>query len=225
MKTASALFSEEERQAVNDAVCEAESKTAAEIMTVVATDSGRYDRPEDIAGLFIGLACMVIAWACFQEHDPTAGGWDGIPLTLQLPGLVGILGAGFVVGTLTATRVAWLRRLFTPKRQMRDEVMSRARQIFFDKRVHHTSGSTGLLIYLSTFERLAVILADREIVAVLGQLRIDELCAQLLLELRKGDMTTALCNAIEDVGNRLTERLPRGEGDANELSDALVTID
>ena len=225
MKTASALFSEEERQAVNDAVCEAESKTAAEIITVVATDSGRYDRPEDIAGLFIGLACMVIAWACFQGQDPTAGGWDGIPLTLQLPGLVGILSAGFIVGTLTATRVAWLRRLFTPRRQMNDEVMSRARQIFFDQRVHHTSGSTGLLIYLSTFERLAVILADREIVAVLGQLHIDELCAQLLQDLRQGDITTALCNAIEDVGNSLAGPLPRDEDDVNELSDALVTMD
>ena len=225
MKTASKLFSEEDRQAVNEAICEAESKTAAEIITVVATDSGRYDRPEDIAGLFIGLTCLVIAWTGFQRVDPAAGGWDGVPLTLQLPLLIGVLGAGFVVGTLTASRVAWLRRLFTPKNQMRDEVMSRARQIFFDERVHHTTGSTGLLIYLSTYERLAVILADREIVAVLGQAQIDELCAQLLVELRQGDLTTALCNAIEDVGQRLSEPLPRGEGDVNELSDALVTID
>ena len=35
------------RQAINEAVREAESQTSAEIMTVVATDSGRYDRPED----------------------------------------------------------------------------------------------------------------------------------------------------------------------------------
>ncbi len=224
MKTASALFSGEERQTVNEAVREAESKTAAEIITVVATDSGRYDRPEDIAGLFFGLACMIIAWSCFQREDPTAG-WGEIPLTLQLPCLIAILGGGFVVGTLTAMKVAWLRRLFTPGNQMRDEVMSRARQSFFDERVHHTAGSTGLLIYLSIFERLAVVLADREIVAVLGQAQIDELCAQLLAELRQGDTTTALCNTIEDVGNRLSELLPRDEGDANELSDALVTID
>ena len=225
MKTASRLFSEEERQAINEAACEAESKTAAEIITVVATDSGRYDRPEDIAGLFFGLACMIVAWACFQGEDPIAGGWGGIPLTLQLPCLIAILGVGFILGTLTAMRVAWLRRLFTPSNQMRDEVMSRARQIFFDERVHHTSGSTGLLIYLSLFERLAVILADREIVAVFGQYQIDALCNQLISDLRKGDVTTALCNAIQDAGNRLAEPLPRGEGDANELSDALVTID
>ena len=70
---ASALFSEEDRQAINEAVTEAESQTSAEIMTVVATDSGRYDRPEDIVGLFAGLASMIVAWGIFQQDDPTAG--------------------------------------------------------------------------------------------------------------------------------------------------------
>ena len=108
---------------------------------------------------------------------------------------------------------------------MRDEVMARARQIFFDERVHHTSGSTGFLIYLSIYERLAVVLADQEIVAVFGQYQIDEICHQLITDLRKGDVTAALSSAIREAGKRLAESLPREEGDVNELSDALVTID
>jgi putative membrane protein len=225
MKKASALFREEDRQAINEAVREAESKTAAEIITVVATDSGRYDRPEDVVGLFFGLGCLIVAWAFFQRHDPSAGGWGEMPLTLQLPSLVAILGVGFLAGTLTAMKVTWLRRLFTPKKQMHDEVMARARQIFFDERVHHTSGSTGFLIYLSLYERLAVVLADQEIVAVFGQYQIDELCHQLIADLRQGDVTAALCGAIREAGERLGKELPRQQADANELADALVTID
>lgn len=225
MKKASALFSDEQRQAINAAVREAESKTTAEIITVVATDSGRYDRPEDIAGLFCALASMGIAWVCFQRVDPTAGEWGAMPLTLQLPGLMGILVTGFVLGTMTASKVSWLRRLFTPVIQMRDEVISRARQIFFDQRVHHTAGATGLLIYVSIFEHVAVILADREILEALGQPQIDELCARLTSDLRTQDVPTALCRTIQEVGNRLAEPLPAGDGEVNELSDALVTLD
>lgn len=224
MKRASSLFKKEARQAVNTAIFEAESDTSAEILTVVATDSGRYDRPEDIAGLFVGLTCMVVAWALFQRYESSAVGWN-VPLTLQLPLLVAALGAGFVVGTLAAKNVGWLRRAFTPKNQMREEVMTRARQIFFDERVHHTSGATGLLIYLSTYERLAVILADREILAVLGQHQIDEVCAQLIADLRQLDMASALVTAIRDLGNRLAGPMPRQDEDVNELVDALVTID
>lgn len=225
MKTASRLFGEEERQTVNEAIREAESGTSAEIMTVVATDSGRYDRPEDIVGLFFGLACMIVAWALLQGDGQGAKGWEGMPLTLQLPTLVAVLGVGFAVGTFTAMKVARLRRLFTRAKRMREEVMAAARQIFYDQRVHHTAESTGLLIYLSLYERLAVILADQGVIAEVGQYAIDCLCEQLIQDLRKVDVTTALCNTIADAGERLSRALPRNEGDVNQLSDELVTID
>ena len=47
-------FSDEQRRAVAQAVAEAEGKTSAEIVPVVATASGRYDRAEDIVGLWTG---------------------------------------------------------------------------------------------------------------------------------------------------------------------------
>ena len=225
MKTASALFNDEQRQRVNDAVVAAESKTSAEIMTVVATDSGRYERAEDLFGLFLGLASMIIVWASFHEDVHTAGGSGGLPLRLQLPALVGFVLVGFVVGTLLAMKAAWLRRLFVPANQLHDEVAARSRQVFFDQRIHHTSRSTGLLIYLSLFERRAAILADQQTVEAIGQRSIDELCEKLTAELREGDATTALCGVIEDAGNRLARPLPRREDDVNEPADALVTIE
>ncbi len=55
MKRASKLFDIEQRQRIEQAVVEAESKSSCEIVPVVATSSGRYDRPEDI---------IVYGWRC-----------------------------------------------------------------------------------------------------------------------------------------------------------------
>src|SRR5262245_45953471 len=121
MKRASQLFTDAQRQAVATAVTQAESRTAAEIVPVVATVSGRYDRAEDMAGLTLALFMFIAAWVVFQREDPAAGGWDGLPLTLNLAWLVGILVVGFIAGVLIAARVSWVRRLFTTRAQMRDK--------------------------------------------------------------------------------------------------------
>ena len=51
MQRASELFNDEQRATIDQAVADAESKTSAEIVPVVATASGRYDRAEDIVGM------------------------------------------------------------------------------------------------------------------------------------------------------------------------------
>ena len=75
MRLASSVFSEDERQQINDAVIAAESKTSAEIIPVIATESGRYDRPEDMAGLTCGVVSVIVAWALFQRVDDLSGKW------------------------------------------------------------------------------------------------------------------------------------------------------
>jgi len=124
-----------------------------------------------------------------------------------------------------ASRVAVVRRLFTPRRQMIDEVTSRAGAAFFDNRIHHTAGGSGVCVYVSLFERTAVVLADETALAAIGQPGLDELAAQLVAAIRAGDLAGGLCAAIGAVGDRLADALPRGDDDVDELPDALVTID
>ena len=108
---------------------------------------------------------------------------------------------------------------------MLEEVSSRAREIFFDKRVHHTSGATGLLVYISLFEHTAVVLGDQEVLDKLGQASLDGLCQQLTEGLKRGHPTEAICGAIAEAGTQLSGPLPRDAGDVNELHNALVLID
>ena len=176
MRNATSSFTEEDRKKVAAAVLESETRTSAEIVPAVASASGRYDRAEDIVGLIAGLGGMIVVWLVFQREDPAAGGWDGLPLAVGLPALVPVMIAGFLVGAIVATRVGWLRRLFTPRGQMIEETNAAAAQLFHDSRIHHTAAASGVLVYLSLFERRAVILADRAAFDALGQTRIDELC-------------------------------------------------
>ena len=107
---------------------------------------------------------------------------------------------------------------------MKEEVETRACQVYFDSSVHHTSGGTGVLIYISLYERLAVVLGDKTVIEKLGQEGIDELCAALTRSINQ-DMIQALIDTIQSTGDKLEAFLPRSNNDVNELSNSLVTID
>ena len=94
MKKASQHFTEEEKKKISQAVKDAESKTAAEIIPVAATSSGRYDRAEDIIGLVIGIIVMVNVLVFAPQYDRGAlASWsDGLleqaPFNLFLIALI-----------------------------------------------------------------------------------------------------------------------------------------
>jgi putative membrane protein len=225
MQRATTLFSEQQKQQIEQAVTRAEGGTSAEIVPVVATASGRYDRAEDIVGLWVGVLAMSAVWWMLPRVEAEVGGWGGRSMVMDWGMLVGAMVVGFIVGAVAGSRVGWLRRLFTPRQQMRDEVAARARQVFFDSRVHHTAGRTGLLIYVSLNERMAVVLADQMVLERLGQAALDELCGRLTRGLASGNVIEAMCDTIGEAGGRLAGVLPIAGDDRNEIGNALVVID
>lgn len=225
MQLASQAVTSDDRQKVCRAVADAESQTSAEIVPVVATTSGRYDRAEDVVGLWLSVISLVLVASLWPPAPHEAGAWGGLPAWAHLAVLAGSVVAGFILGVFIASRIGWLRRLFTPRALIQEEVQSRARHVFFDNRVHHTQGRGGLLIYVSLFEHQAVLLADAAIVDALGQPSLDALCQQLTATLRTGDLTTALCATITAAGQQLANILPAQETKINELPDALVILD
>lgn len=225
MRRASQHFTDEQRRTVQQAVVDAERRTSAEIVPAVATASGRYDRPEDIVGLWLGILGMIAAWWLLPAAPAESGSWSGTPEWATLVGLIAAVVAGFVIGAVLASHVGWLRHLFTPRRQMRDEVAMRAHAVFFDRRVHHTAGGTGLLIYVSLYERMAAVVADQNVLDKLGQNALDELCAALTRNLRDLHPADAISQTICAAGEKLATVLPRAQDDVNELSDTLVLLD
>jgi putative membrane protein len=226
MRVASTRFTQEDRSRVAKAVAEAESRTSAEIVPLVATDSGRYDRSEDIVGLWVGAICAGAAHHLMRSSGVLVArpDWGAGSVSLELVALIGSLVVGFVAGAFAASRIGWLRALFTPRVQMRDEVAARARAVFYDGRVHHTAGATGILIYVSLFERMATVIADKTVAEKLGP-GLPELSGELNAALASDTLTDAICATVKSAGDRLAAVLPRADDDVNELSDALVLID
>lgn len=225
MKKASRVFTDQEKTRIEEAVAEAESKTHAEIVPVVATASGRYDRAEDIIGLWCGLILMVAVWFGLSRQGTGDAQWGTTLSRFELPLLIIAVVAGFLFGAFTGTYTGWLRRMFTPSKEMKAEVSEMAQKAFYDQRVHHTGQAGGMLIYISLFERMAAIVGDQEVLVQLGQPSLDELCQLLIEGIQEGDTATAICEVIRQAGERLAPVLPRASDDENELSDALIFID
>lgn len=226
MLSASQALSPSDRERICQAVAQAESTTAAEIVPVVATNSGRYDRAEDIVGLWFAAIAFIVAWYFWPAQVHEAGSWGGWPQWLDLAVYILSMVGGFLVGAILASKVGWLRRLFTPQEMQRDETQARARHVFFDSRVHHTQTRSGVLIYLSLFEHQAVILADSAITAKLQPADLETLCQQLTTALHDGmPLADALCQCIAAAGKLLAPIAPRQADDVNELPDALVILD
>ncbi len=225
MKQPTRLFTDEQKQRVNSTVAAAEAKTSAEIVPAVVSASGRYDRAEDLLGLWVALTVLAALFLLVPQGETDVGSW-GVwrPWHKLVVLLVGTV-LGFVLGAMLGTFLPGVRRLFTPRSQMRDEVAMRARQVFFNRTVHHTTAQTGVLIYLSLYERISVVLADKAALEALGEPALAELRNTLVQGLRSGDITAALCDTIAAAGEKLAPKLPRAHDDVNELPDALVLID
>lgn len=225
MSPLSRRFTDADRVRINNAVVAAEARAALEVIPVIARESGRYDRAEDVVGLWFGVLALAVAWSFLPRLPEEPGSWGGMPAWVELGILILAVVFGFIFGAALGVRVDWLRSLFTPAEQKRQEMLARARQVFFDNRVHHTSRSTGLLIYISLLERMATILADQSVLEKLGQKTLDELCERLTSRLHTGGPVDALCDTIQLAGDKAAPVLPRMEGQTNELPDALVLID
>ena len=223
MQKASDIINADQRARIEAAGSKAESKTCCEIVPVVATSSGRYDRAEDLVGLWCAVFGAAVAFLTFPGRVD-AGRWGGIPIWGQVLLLAFVMLVCFVVGAVLATRLHGLRRLFTPRQQM-EEVNLRARELFFDRRVHHTAGASGVLIFVSLYEWTAVVLGDRGVVDALGQSFCTDLCTRLTTSLRNDDIAACICDTINDAAISLESALPRSEHDVNELPDTLVLLD
>lgn len=222
MQRASDLFTPAEKEKINQAVASAEKLTSGEIVPAVAAASGRYDRAEDMGGFLLSLAALAVTWTLEQRIEPVAGDWaQGQRLTLTLPWILLVLIAWFIVGVAITSRVGWLRRFLTRESEMREDVERSAGHAFGSFRVRRTAAGTGILLYVSLFERMVCVLGDEAIAARLEQKDWNEVRDIILKGLRSGQAADAMCEAIARCGELLGRHFPYRTGDVNELGDEL----
>jgi putative membrane protein len=219
---ASKLFNPEDRKAVSAAVAEAEKKTSAEIVPVVATTSDAYERAEDGVGLAMAAVAVTAAWTQFHRL-PTD--WDTESSTIQLPFVLAAMLGGWVVGVLLARASPWLKRLAISRKKMTVRVLIAAKHAFDSLHAHKTAGGTGVVVYVSLFEHRVCIWADKHISAKISEAEWKGITETLIKALRDGHAKDGLVDAIRRCGDLLAKDFPVKPGDVNELPNELRLLD
>jgi putative membrane protein len=215
------LLSEAELAEINQAVLEAERKTAGEIVPVLATAAGSYERGLFYAGLMFALLATLSVVAfyflplSFLAHDP----WS-VPLYVLLPCQV----AGLLAGYHWARRSPGLHRAFIPHAVLQRRVNQAARRAFLEHRLADTRHATGVMIYAALFERIVVVLADKSINEKHDQATWDALRDLLLDGFRRRRPAEGYARAIAECGRILQADFPIQEDDVNELPNHLRVI-
>jgi putative membrane protein len=197
------------RDEVARVVREIEAKTCAEVVVVVRRISGHYRHTDYLVGFALALATL-----CFFLFHPEPFEYDIFPLEMT---------ATFALGAIATANIAPLRRVLTSRRLLDENVRRAARAAFYELGVSRTRERTGMLVYVSTFERRVEIVADVGIdVAALGN-DFEVARGRIALTAGREVNLSKFLAALATLGDVLGAALPRAADDKNELLDEVRT--
>ncbi len=208
------LLSEADRAAIITAVQEAEKQTAGEIVPMVVSASYHYPMADVIGGVFLALPAALLL-------TPLIGGWLWIG-TWNLWMFLGLFSLLFPTALLIVRHTVGLKRIFIARREIDAEVEEAAVTSFFQKGVYRTRDETGILIFISLFERRVWVLADRGINRKVAQDQWDGIVARIIDGIRQQRAGQAICAAVAEIGELLAAHFPIREDDRDELTNLIV---
>jgi putative membrane protein len=204
----------EEYEQVNAAVEKAEKSTAGEIVCMVHSASYHYPMSD-----VIGAAALALPAAL--ALTPPVGGWLWIG-TQNMWVFLSILVPAFILGHWVVKHIPWLKRIFISKREIAEEVEEAAVTSFFKHSLYRTKDGTGILIFISVFERKVWVLADSGINAKVSDDHWRSVVAGITEGIRNNQAAAAICIAVDTIGRTLAEHFPVAPDDTNELENVIV---
>ena len=207
-------FSEADQQRIKDAVKQAEDNISGEIVPVFVEQSGYYTlsnyRGAMLGGLFAFL-CVIV----FDRLVPDLAVYD--PLYMLV-----IVIFGSILGVTLPQFIIPLKRLLTGKKHFDRATRSRAENAFLEEEVFNTRHRTGIMIFISFFEKEVIVMADRGISKVVDQKEWDNIVKMVTTSINHGRLTDGIVSAIKRCGEILHEKgFDKTPDDVNELRDDL----
>jgi putative membrane protein len=202
------VFDEADRRAVCEAVARAERRTVGEIVPVVVERSDPHPAAEWLAALTFVLvgSSVLLAWMPWRH-----------PLWL--------LAEQAALGLVGFALARWLpdfKRLFVFEDRATAVAHEQAFQEFYGNRLHRTVAATGVLLFVSLFERRVVVLADEGIASQVEADFWDGTDTLVLDGIRSGSLRDGLTAGVARVGELLASCFPWKEGDRNEIPDRVI---
>ena len=205
----------EEYERINEAVETAEKSTSGEIVCMIHSASYHYPMSNVIGAATLALPTALIL-------TPLVGGWLWIG-TQDMWIFLSMFMPVFLLGHWVIKHIPWLKRIFVSDREMDEEVEEAAVTSFFKHGLYRTKDGTGILIFISVFERKVWILADQGINAKVSDNHWASVVSTMTEGIRNNQATPAICLAIRTIGQTLAEHFPVAPDDINELDNVIIT--
>ncbi|MEO8667541.1 MAG: hypothetical protein ABI399_03430 [Bauldia sp.] len=220
-------LSQADRLKVRDAIAAAEKGTAGEIFAVVAREADDYFY---VPILWAMLVALVVPLPLLFVHVPAdwlndaSDGWRAVVAVL-LPA-VWIYLAQLIVFIVLAVVLSLpgIKPLVVPGGAKRARAHGLAVEQFLAHGLHTTEERTGVLIFVSLFERYAEIVADAGIAAKVEQNVWDDSMTALLADIRAGRLAIGLVDAVGRAATVLAVHFPPRPRDRNELPNDLILL-
>lgn len=202
------LFSAEEKRRIEEAIRRVERDTVGEVAVVVVGKSDDYPEAELLGGILVASVCaLAITWIFFDSSM-----WMFIVLSFFL----------FFPSKTLFRRFPRLAAGLVGEERMERSVAQRALGAFYEKGLYRTKHETGMLFFISFFERKVWILADRGIYEKIEQQTLNSFADKVSRGIREGRAAEALCDAIREAGSLLALHFPMTRDDVNELPDRVL---
>jgi putative membrane protein len=207
-------FTPQDLERIKAAVHTAEKKISGEIVPVFVEKSGHYSIATYRGFLALaGLAFLAII--VFDRYIPSLAIYDPLMIFLMVI-LVGL------IGSLAAHYIDPFKRLLMSQTHLDQATRKRAENAFLEEEVFATRHRTGIMIFVSFFEREVIVMADRGISKVVEQKEWDKMVRSITENIRLGKVTEGIEAAILRSGDILLEKgFLKTVDDVNELRDDL----
>ncbi len=214
MKT---TFTKDDQERIRKAVAEAEGHTSGEIVPYIMPRSAHYEVAVWRGGSMAAAVALLIALLLVRFYE----GWGLAWLyTAWGPAFVAVV-AG-VLGSLLAAYVPALKRFLAGNARLARTVHRRAMQAFVEEEVFATRDRTGILLFVSLFERRIEVLGDTGINALVKPDDWADVVLRVRSGIKDGDPARGLAEAIELCGKLLERKgVEIRPDDTNELTDRL----
>ncbi len=215
-KLAQQFLSEADQRKIRDAVKAAEKRTSGEIVPMVVSASYHYPMAD-----VIGATCFALPLALVSAHIIGSRFFWGDPHNMWI--FLAAFGIWFAIFHSLVARVPFIKRLFVFPSEMDEEVREAAVTAFFREGLYRTRHETGILIFISVFEKKVWVLGDRGINEKVSPDHWEGVVRHIVDGIREKRQGDAICEAVLQVADVLASYFPVLADDTDELKNLIIS--
>jgi putative membrane protein len=202
------FLSESDKEKIVNAVKEAEKKTSGEIVPMIVSYSHTYPVSNFMGGFMFGLIFSLLAVFIFKNENL----W--FFLSIFMP--------AFFIMYLIVKYSLPVKRLLISHHEINAEVEEAAINQFFKHHLNRTKDQTGILLYISLFERKVWLLADHGINIKVNKSDWQDIVNTITDGIKGKQHGESIAKAIKRIGDILCTHFPCKKDDTDELSNLIL---